>query len=50
MADTCIAWIDGRGVAIDPVTFQGKPDFVNFLDQTNGRKQLHDFLREVDEW
>lgn len=30
MADTCIAWIDGRGVAIDPATSQGKPDFVNF--------------------
>jgi nitrogen PTS system EIIA component len=27
-----------------------KPDFVSFLDQTEGKKKLHDFLREVDEW
>jgi mannitol/fructose-specific phosphotransferase system IIA component (Ntr-type) len=27
-----------------------KADFVNFLEQTEGAKALHDFLREVDEW
>ncbi len=32
------------------VTLIRKPDFVNFLAQTNGRKELHDFLKEVDEW
>jgi len=32
------------------VTLIRKGDFVNFLAQTEGRKALHDFLKEVDEW
>jgi mannitol/fructose-specific phosphotransferase system IIA component (Ntr-type) len=32
------------------VTLIRKPDFVKFLAQTEGRRQLHDFLVEVDEW
>lgn len=30
MADTCVAWIEGRGVAMDAVTRQGRPGFVTF--------------------
>jgi PTS system nitrogen regulatory IIA component len=32
------------------VTLMRKGDFVKFLRQTEGRKALHDFLKEVDEW
>lgn len=32
------------------VTLIRKPDFVNFLAQTEGQKPLHEFLKEVDEW
>jgi len=32
------------------VTLIRKPDFVSFLEQTEGQKALHDFLKEVDEW
>jgi len=32
------------------VTLIRKGDFVKFLAQTEGRRQLHDFLVEVDEW
>ena len=32
------------------VTLMRKGDFIKFLRQTEGRKALHDFLKEVDEW